>query len=72
MKITASIVGIRYGTSKAGKPYRVLYLEECDTYDTASFEGKHCYQAFAPADLPFIVGQVVAIILHKGDAIVVE
>lgn len=71
MKKSTQIIGIFYGKSKAGKAYRVLYLIECDTFDTDAFEGQHCYEAFAPADVPFSVGQIVDIVVHKGEAIVI-
>ena len=72
MKKTTQIIGIFYGKSKTGKAYRVLYLIDTDTVDTDSFEGRKCYTAFAPADLPFAVGQTVDIVCHKGEAIVIE
>lgn len=72
MKKTTQIIGIFYGKSKIGKSYRVLHLMDTETVDTDAFEGRKCYTAFAPADLPFAVGQTVDIVCHKGEAIVIE
>lgn len=72
MKKTTQIIGIFYGKSKAGKPYRVLYLMDTEIVDTDAFEGRKCYSAFAPADLPFAVGQNVDIVCHKGETIVID
>lgn len=71
MKHEVVVIGIYYGTSKAGKSYRVLYLEDCDASDSNVFEGRRCYTAFAPADKPYCVGGTTEIILHKGEAIVI-
>lgn len=71
MKKTTQIIGIFYGKSKTGKDYRLLYLIDTDTLDTDVFDGRKCYTAFAPADLPFSVGQTVDIVCHKGEAIVI-
>lgn len=71
MKRIVQIIGIYYGKSKAGKAYRVLYLTDVADDDTDVFEGRKCYTAFAPADLPFAVGQTVDIVCHKGEAIVI-
>lgn len=72
MKKSTQIIGIFYGKSKAGRAYRVLYLMDCESSDTDAFEGRRCYEAFAPADLPFAVGQNIDIVCHKGEAIVIE
>ena len=72
MKRIVQIIGIYYGKSKAGKAYRVLYLTDVADEDTDVFEGRKCYTAFAPADLPFSVGQTVDIVCHKGEAIVIS
>lgn len=71
MTKTTQIIGIFYGKSKVGKSYRVLYLMDTETVDSDAFEGRKCYTAFAPADVPFAVGQNVDIVYHKGEAIVI-
>lgn len=71
MKKTTEIIGIFYGRSDSGKAYRVLYLIDTVSNDTDVFEGRKCYTAFAPRDLPFAIGQCVDIVIHKGDAIVI-
>lgn len=71
MKRNVQIIGIYYGKSKAGKAYRVLYLTDVSEYETDVFVGRKCYTAFAPADLPFAVGQTIDIVCHKGEAIVI-
>lgn len=71
MTKTTQIIGIFYGKSKSGKPYRVLYLMDTDTVDTDVFEGRKCYTAFAPADVAYAVGQTVDIVHHKGESIVI-
>lgn len=71
MKHEVVVIGIYYGTSKSGKSYRLLYLEDCDSTDNDYFEGRRCYTAFAPSDKPFVVGGTVEIIVHKGEAIVI-
>lgn len=71
MKRIVKIIGIYYGKSKSGKAYRVLYLTDVADDDSDVFEGRKCYTAFAPADLPFEVGQTVDIVFHKGESIVI-
>lgn len=71
MKRKVEIIGIYYGKSKSGKAYRVLYLIDVADDDRDVFDGRKCYTAFAPADLPFLVGQTVDIVCHKGEAIVI-
>ena len=72
MRKTTKIIGIFHGKSKAGKDYRILYLIDDDVDDTDVFEGRKCYTAFAPAGLPFAVGQTVDIVCHKGESIVID
>lgn len=71
MKHEVVITGIFYGTSKSGNPYRLLYLEDAETISTERFEGRRTYNTFAPAKGNFAVGDVIDIILHKGEAIVI-
>lgn len=71
MKRTVKIVGIYFGKSKSGKSYRVLYLIDDVDDDTDVFEGRRCYTSFAPSDLQFSVGQIIDIVCHKGEAIVI-
>lgn len=71
MKHEVVITGIFYGTSKSGNPYRLLYLEDSESESTERFEGRRTYNAFAPAKGNFAVGDVIDIILHKGEAIVI-
>lgn len=71
MKIEVVITGIFYGTSKAGKSYRRLYLEDCDNSSTNNLNGRRTYSTFAPVDKSFSVGDVIEIIIHKGEAIVI-
>lgn len=72
MKKTTEITGIFYGTSKSGKSYRLLYLVDNDTTLTDFFEGRKTYCAFAPENLKYVVGQVVDIVCHKGETIVLD
>lgn len=72
MKITTEITGIYYGKSKSGKSYLLLYLVDSETTRTDVFEGCRTYCAFAPENHTYVVGQVVDIIRHKGDVIVLE
>lgn len=72
MKITTEITGIFYGTSKSGKSYRLLYLVDSDTTRTEVFEGCRTYCAFAPENQTYVVGQVVNIVRHKGETIVLD
>lgn len=71
MKKSVEIIGIFYGKSKAGKAYRVLYLIDHETLYTDSFEGQSCYKAYAPDDVPYTLGQIIDIVYHKGEAIVI-
>lgn len=71
MKREVVITGVLYGTRKAGNPYRLLYLEDTDSVSTDTFEGRRTYYAFAPSDGNFSVGDVIDIIFHKGEAIVI-
>lgn len=71
MKHEVVISGILYGTSKTGNPYRLLYLEDVDSVSTEKFEGRRTYNTFAPSKGNFAVGDVIDIILHKGEAIVI-
>lgn len=72
MKKTTEITGIFYGKSKSGKSYRLLYLVDNDTTLTDFFEGCKTYCAFAPENQKYVVGQVVEIICHKGETIVLD
>lgn len=72
MKTTTEITGIFYGTSKSGKSYRLLYLVDSDTTRTEVFEGCRTYCAFAPENQTYVVGQVVNIVRHKGDTIILD
>lgn len=75
MKKTTKIIGIYYGKSKTGKSYRILYLvdtEVVDREDSDVFEGQKCYTAFAPSGFTYEVGQIVDIVCHKGEAIVID
>lgn len=72
MKKTTEITGIFYGTAKSGRPYTVLYLVDNETTRTADFEGCRTYSAFAPAEKTYVVGQVVDIVRHKGETIVLD
>lgn len=72
MKTTTEITGIFYGTSKSGKSYRLLYLVDSDTTRTEVFEGCRTYCAFAPENQTYVVGQVVNIVRHKGETIVID
>lgn len=71
MKHEVVITGIFYGTSKSGNPYRLLYLEDTESLSTERFEGRRTYNTFAPVKGDFAVGDVIDIILHKGEAIVI-
>lgn len=71
MKHEVVIIGILYGTSKAGNPYRLLYLEDTESVSNDRFEGRRTYNTFAPSKGNFAVGDVIDIILHKGEAIVI-
>lgn len=70
MKHEVVITGILYGTSKSGNPYRLLYLEDTESVSTERFEGRRTYNTFAPSKADFAVGDVIDIIVHKGEAIV--
>lgn len=70
MKHEVVITGILYGTSKSGNPYLLLYLEDAESESNERFEGRRTYNAFAPAKGNFAVGDVIDIIVHKGEAIV--
>lgn len=72
MKKTTEITGIFYGKSKSGKPYTLLYLVDNDTTRTADFEGCRTYSAFAPENHTYVVGEVVEIVCHKGETIVLD
>ena len=72
MKKTTEITGIFYGKSKSGKPFTLLYLVDNDTTRTADFEGCRTYRAFAPGNQTYVVGQVVEIVCHKGETIVLD
>lgn len=72
MKKTTEITGIFYGKSNSGKPYRILYLVDNDTSRTEDFEGCKTYSAFAPKNQNYDVGQVVEIVCHKGETIVID
>lgn len=72
MKKTTEITGIFYGKSKSGKSYRLLYMVDADTTRTDVFEGCRTYCAFAPENQTYVVGQVVEIVCHKGDTIVLD
>lgn len=71
MKHEVVITGILYGTSKAGNPYRILYLEDVDSVSSEKFEGRRTYNTFAPSKGNFAVGDVIDIFLYKGEAIVI-
>lgn len=71
MKHEVVITGIFYGTSKSGNPYRLLYLEDTESVSSERFEGRRTYNTFAPVKGDFSVGDVIDIILHKGEAIVI-
>lgn len=71
MKKSVEIIGIFYGKSKAGKDYRVLYLIDHEPFYTDTFEGQSCYKTYAPSDLACAVGQIIDIVYHKGEAIVI-
>lgn len=70
MKHKVVITGILYGTSKSGNSYRLLYLEDTESVSTERFEGRRTYNSFAPSKGDFSVGDVIDIIVHKGEAIV--
>mgnify|MGYP007041161188 CR=1 FL=1 len=70
MKHEVVITGIFYGTSKTGNPYRLLYLEDKESALTERFEGRRTYNTFAPSKGDLAVGDVIDIIVHKGEAIV--
>lgn len=72
MKKTTEITGIFYGKSKSGKSYQLLYLVDSDMSRTDVFEGRRTYCAFAPENQTYVVGQVVEIVCHKGDTIVLD
>lgn len=72
MRKTTEITGIFYGKSKSGKSYRLLYLVDNDTSLSDVFEGCKTYCAFAPDDKLYAVGQVIDIVCHKGDVIVLD
>lgn len=65
------ITGILYGKSKSGNPYRLLFLEDADAVSTEKFEGKRTYTAFAPSNCSYVVGDLIQIIVHKGEAIII-
>lgn len=65
------ITGIFYGTSKSGNPYRILYLEDSESESNERFQGRRTYNTFAPAKGNFSVGDVIDIIVHKGETIVI-
>lgn len=71
MKHEVVITGIFYGTSKSGNSYRILYLEDSESESNESFEGRRTYNTFAPSNGTFAVGDVIDIIVHKGEAIVI-
>lgn len=71
MKQEVVITGIFYGTSRSGNSYRILYLEDTESESTERFEGRRTYNTFAPTKGNFAVGDVIDIILHKGEAIVI-
>ena len=71
MKHEVVITGIFHGTSKSGNHYRVLYLDDTESESTERFEGRRTYNTFAPSKGNFAVGDVIDIILHKGEAIVI-
>lgn len=70
MKHEVVITGIFYGTSRSGNPYRLLYLEDTESVSIERFEGRRTYNTFAPSKGDFAVGDVIDIIVHKGEAIV--
>lgn len=72
MKKTTEITGIFYGKSKSGKSYRLLYLVDNATSLSDVFEGCKTYCAFAPENRTYAVGQVIDIVCHKGDTIVLD
>lgn len=72
MKKTTELTGIYYGKSKSGKSYRLLYLVDTDKSLSDVFEGCRTYCAFAPENQTYNVGQVVEIVCHKGDTIVLD
>lgn len=72
MRKTTEIKGIFYGKSKSGKSYRLLYLVDNDTSLSDVFEGCKTYCAFAPENKTYAVGQVIDIVCHKGDTIVID
>lgn len=71
MKHEVVITGIFYGTSKKGNPYRLLYLEDVESVSNEIFEGRRTYNTFAPSKGDFAVGDVIHVIVHKGEALVV-
>lgn len=71
MKHEVVITGIFFGTSKSGNSYRLLYLEDVESESNEKFEGRRTYNTFAPSKGNFAVGDVIDIILHKGEAIVI-
>lgn len=71
MKHEVVITGIYFGKSKSGNPYRLLYLEDTESVSNESFEGRRTYNTFAPSKADFSVGDVIDIIVHKGEAIVI-
>lgn len=71
MKHEVAISGILYGTSKAGNSYRLLYLVDTEQGTSDKFEGRRTYTAFAPVKGDYAVGDVIDIIIHKGEAIVI-
>lgn len=71
MKHKVVITGIFYGTSKSGNPYRILYLVDSVSESNDRFEGQRTYNTFAPSKGDFAVGDVIDILVHKGEAIVI-
>lgn len=71
MKHEVVITGILYGKSKSGNPYRLLFLEDSEAVSTERFEGRRTYNTFAPSKGDFAVGDVIDILVHKGEAIVI-
>ena len=71
MKHEVTISGIFYGTSKSGNSYRLLYLVDTEQASSDKFEGRRTYTAFAPVKGDFVVGDVIDIIVYKGEAVVI-
>lgn len=71
MKHEVVITGIFHGTSKSGKPYCLLYLEDVESESNEKFEGRRTYSAFASLNGNFAVGDVIDILVHKGETIVI-